>query len=275
MPTYSPQTLLPWWADPKGTSVTDPLYATIARKVVGAGQALGGDDPTQSLMGVANPLTMVEGPPGGLIKTLMKYKTDPLGDASGKLMGLLNRFKSSTPDPSKVLASSKLGSSVPTPPRWGAMLSNVFSRVPEAKGLLETEMPNRPMKIGAGHQAQLSLQGKINNKFTQSAEDRLQTSILKGVYDRPAVRSFEELSDVAPSASMSPSRPSPPISQVASSGRQNSRAATALVKSGLSEDDVRFIRTAPLERVLEKFGKMNPNTLNSVRRRDSFSWIKD
>lgn len=41
---------LPWWADPKGASVMDPLYVTLARKAAGI---LGADDPNSQVMNIA------------------------------------------------------------------------------------------------------------------------------------------------------------------------------------------------------------------------------
>lgn len=68
----------PDWADPEKASVTDPLWKTLIRKAVSAGQLAGLDDPSQTIYGLSSPMVVagavapiLTGKSQGLLKTLL------------------------------------------------------------------------------------------------------------------------------------------------------------------------------------------------------------
>lgn len=268
MPLY-PRQPLPDWADPAQASVMDPLYKTLARR---ATSTLGLDDPSSQIMNAAMPMTNIETGPIGTVKGALKADLGPKAEAAATLIKQLLGFNANPVDKNLVPTES-LMRRVPSPLRFDDILKRTLTRVPEARDMFE--IPGSVVKRAPGLPSRYQAEAAIRGGSKPTQEAGLLADVLSGKYERPSVRSFAELSDIAPSPSNTVSGPRPALSGYASNGIGNAKAMSALSRSGLTQEDVRLIRTLSKEEATQKYPKIGPDTLSGIRRKDTFSWIKD
>lgn len=152
---------IPWWADPKGSSVMDPLYITLARKAAGL---MGVDNPTSNIMGAAS-----GGPLG--------EPAEEVGGAARKLANFLNRGKL---QPSEAInpASTNIGGVLSPPLTFTEMYNKMIQRVPEAANLLMKPDIRRTITRAPGLPSTYIRQAAFRNIGKQAARDAMDAASL-------------------------------------------------------------------------------------------------
>ena len=244
---------LPWWADPEGESVLDPLHRTLVRKVV---KLSGLDTPEGQVMSAAMPTPLsVAGPGifGGLLAKKMRSRIPPYtpgaSPAAADLITHLFGFKANM-DPETI-----------------AKKAVEMSRVTPRKGF-PSEGVRVPKRLTIRNQESTLSTPPKTEVWRRYAPWRDTSS--------PAsVTSPDELPDIKGTAlnmKQRTSRTKPPIS-----GVQNAPNALQahFKKSQFTEDDIRLIRNTTLEKAQKLYPKAKRETLRGIHNRDSWGWVKD
>jgi hypothetical protein len=274
-----PSIPLPWWADPKGASVMDPLAVALARKAVGTAQTVGSklglNDPTnQLLMAAGGPIEGAEQDIWGSLNRHLKAQAADLAQVD-PITGASNSMIYPT------LERTHTGSSIPPPITGRGMLLEIVARHPDLEGVFDpTSMPGT-MSRPPGFWAQRHAQARLRGLATPSPEEALTTKILKGGFDRPTA-TLEEVVQLMQGGQATPelSRTAAPTKPIGDTGPRYSqgimRNRPALLKrAGLTEDDVRAIRTMSPKALKDAYPNVPQTTLTAVRSRDSFGWVPD
>lgn len=192
-----------------------------------------------------------EAAPTSLVRNLLKYSKEPLGDAAGTLINQLGQ-KLSKPTPT---IESSSYPRIPNPTSRPGIFMNLLDRVPEAKGQLENGLTgnlSRAPGLNTGYQKQAAFRNKM--------KDIVPPSI------RPSVTSIDQLGDIkGPSTNIS--LPSdtfvPPITRDLNSNVKGS-LNSIFKKSGLTPEMVRDIRGLTKEEAVAKYPNVKPNSIHGI-----------
>jgi hypothetical protein len=227
------------------------------------------------VLGAALPLGII---PESLVGSLMRMPKTNAPEATAKLLDLLNNVKGASGNALGQMATDRLaqetiGGKLPQYLRSDTMYRNLVNRVPEAADSLQQGNGMIHLSRPPGFAAQVNNERRMRMAFAPTPDEQLQKLMIDRS-SRPSVNGSEDLQTAALSGLGGQTQPPPPLLGSAVGGANAKNRANTLARSGLTENAIRQIRAMGLDEAAQKFPNVGQNTLNGIKRGDTFAWVK-